>query len=89
MESNFSQLEEKVLQAVRLIQELRTENTELHKQRELLENQFESLKEDNQRISRELEQTRHRAASVEHFEEKRRIIEEKVGGVLEKLEEIG
>lgn len=89
MESNFAQLEEKVLKAVRLIQELRAENSELQRKKSALQEQYEALQEDNQRLSRELEQSRLAAASAEQFAEKRRQIEEKVGGLLEKLEEIG
>jgi len=89
MEDSISHLEEKVLMAVRLIKELRTENSQLQRQRTEMQSQFEALKEDHQRISRELEDSRQAAATFEQFEEKRRIIEEKVGGLLAKLEEIG
>ncbi|MFH1843333.1 MAG: cell division protein ZapB [bacterium] len=89
MENNFSVLEEKVLRAVHLIQDLRAENAQLQQQNDEWKSRFEVLKEDNERISRELDERQINAASVEQFEEKRRIIEEKVGGLLEKLEQIG
>jgi chaperonin cofactor prefoldin len=89
MDDSISHLEEKVLQAVRLIKELRSENSQLQHQQEELQGQYEDLKEDNQRMNRELEEAKQAAASLERFEEKRRIIEEKVGGLLAKLEEIG
>lgn len=89
MDDSITHLEEKVLQAVRLIKELRSENSQLQLQQDELHNQCEELREDNQRMSRELEEARQTAASLERFEEKRRIIEEKVGGLLAKLEEIG
>jgi len=89
MEDSITHLEEKVLKAVRLIKDLRVENSNLQQQKQAMESQFEALKEDHQRMSRELEESRQAAASLERFEEKRRIIEEKVGGLLEKLEEIG
>jgi len=89
MENNFSVLEEKVLRAVHLIQDLRAENAQLQQQNDEWQSRFEALKEDNERISRELDEKQATAASVEQFEEKRRIIEEKVGGLLEKLEQIG
>jgi outer membrane murein-binding lipoprotein Lpp len=89
MEDNFSQLEEKVLHAVSLIKDLKAENSRLTKQRDALEEQMQAFKEERERMNRELDQARFEAATVERFEEKRRIIEEKVGGLLEKLEEIG
>jgi predicted nucleic acid-binding Zn-ribbon protein len=89
MENNLSQLEEKVLKAVRLIQDLRTENQQLQQSQLELQARYEALKEDRDRMNRELETSRQAAATLEQFEEKRRLIEEKVGGLLEKLEEIG
>lgn len=89
MDNNFSLLEEKVLKAVRLIQELRAENDQLQQQQEEWKSHLEVLKEDNLRLSQELEQKRSAAAQVEQFEEKRRVIEEKVGGLLEKLDQVG
>jgi hypothetical protein len=89
MENSLAHLEEKVLHAIRLIQDLRAENEQLVQQRDELKALCETLKEDHQKMSRELDQKRAAAASLESFEEKRRIIEEKVGGLLEKLEQIG
>jgi FtsZ-binding cell division protein ZapB len=89
MSENLVQLEEKVLNAVRVIQDLRAENAQLKQQQEEWQSRYEVLKEDNHRMSRELEESRNAVATVEHFEQKRRIIEEKVGGLLEKLEQIG
>lgn len=89
MENNFAQLEEKVLKAVRLIQDLRAENQQLQQTQLELQARYEALKEDRDRMNRELETSRQAAATLEQFEEKRRLIEEKVGGLLEKLEEIG
>ena len=90
MESTtFNHLEEKVIKAVRLIKELRDENSQLQVERNELENHCETLKEDNRKMSHELEEARMASATLEQFEEKRRVIEEKVGGLLDKLEEIG
>ncbi len=89
MEESLSRLEEKVLQAVRTIQDLRGENERLRRQREELEGEFARLQESHERLSRELKETRSVAAAVETFEERRRILEEKVGGLLEKLDQIG
>lgn len=89
MENNLSQLEEKVLKAVRLIQDLRAENQQLQQMQLELQARYEALKEDRDQMNRELETSRQAAATLEQFEEKRRLIEEKVGGLLEKLEEIG
>lgn len=88
-DDRFAQLEEKVLKAVRLIQDLRAENSRLSRQREELEQAYSSLQAENQRIGRDLEEARATAAMIERFEESRRNIEEKVGGLLEKLDLIG
>jgi hypothetical protein len=89
MEDNLGRLEEKVLKAVRLIQELRSENDRLQRQRSQLESEFAALHERSERLGCDLEEARAVAATVENFEEHRRIIEEKVGGLLEKLDQIG
>ncbi len=87
--SNFSHLEQKVAEAIELIKDLRSENSTLRQQREELQSRCETLETESVRMNRELEQTRQGAARSEHFEEKRREIEEKVGGLLEKLEALG
>ena len=89
MEDNLGRLEEKVLKAVRLIQELRSENDRLQRQRTQLESEFAALHERSEQLGCDLEAARAVAATVENFEEHRRIIEEKVGGLLEKLDQIG
>ena len=89
MENNFGQLEEKVLRAVSLIQDLRVENDRLQERATELENRYAALQDEKDRVDRQLEAARQEAVAVEGFEEKRREIEEKVGGLLEKLDQIG
>lgn len=89
MEDSLNRLEERVLKAVRTIQELRGENERLKRQRAELENAHAALQERAERLSGELEQARAAAATVDGYEESRRILEEKVGGLLEKLDQIG
>jgi predicted nucleic acid-binding Zn-ribbon protein len=89
MEDSLGRLEEKVLKAVRVIQELRGENDRLQHQRTQLEADFNALQERSERLTRDLEEARSAAATVASFEEQRRILEEKVGGLLEKLDQIG
>ncbi len=88
-DDSFSRLEEKVLKAVRMIQDLKTENVRLRQQREGLESEVAGMQREQERLSRELEAAQQAAASVEQFEQSRRILEEKVGGLLEKLDQIG
>ena len=47
MEDNFSQLEEKVLHAVRLIQDLKAENSQLKQQRDAFEEKMEALRKEH------------------------------------------
>lgn len=89
MEQSLARLEEKVLLAMRSIQDLRNENARLKGERDALQDRCASLNDDREKLSRELEETRAVAASVERFEEKRRVMEERVGALLEKLEQIG
>ncbi len=89
MEQSLARLEEKVQHAVRIIGDLRGENSRLRGERDTLQERCDDLSRQTQDLSRELEETRAVAASVETFEHRRRIIEEKVGGLLEKLEQIG
>lgn len=89
MEQSLARLEEKVLLAMRSIQDLRNENARLEGERDALQDRCTSLYDDREKLNRELEETRVVAASVERFEEKRRAMEERVGALLEKLEQIG
>lgn len=96
MDINLNVLEAKVLEAVELIQELRGENRKLTSRNGELEGRIqeleglaESLKDENTRLRNELDEARLQADSVEVFEQKRKEIEDKVGGLLEKLEALG
>ncbi len=88
-EDRLSLLEERVLKAVRLIQELRGENARLMQRRTELEQQLSAMQAEKERNERELAEARAAVAGIERIEENRRMIEEKVGGLLEKLEQIG
>ncbi len=87
-DSSFELLEAKVMTAVRRIQELKAENEVLAGRREELEEQVAALKEQVGRAEGELSEARHQAAVVARWEDKRRLIEEKVGGLLESLESL-
>lgn len=96
MDSNLNVLEAKVLEAVELIQELRAENRRLAERNgELtgltteLEARLSGLEDENTRLNHELAEARLQAGTVEDFEEKRKEIEDKVGGLLQKLEALG
>jgi len=96
MDNNLNILETKVLEAVELIKELRVENqrlasrnSEFEGQATALEAQIEGLVEQNRNLSHELAEARQQAGIVEVYEEKRKEIEDKVGGLLAKLEALG
>ena len=89
MDSNLNILEAKVLEAVKLIQELRIENQGLKDLCGDKDAQVEELEKTNNRLSHELEESRQQAGSIEVYEEKRKEIEDKVGGLLEQLEALG
>ncbi len=96
MDSNLNVLETKVLEAVELIKELRSENQRLtNRNGELeglvteMEARLGGLEEEATRLNHELEEASQQAGNVEDYEEKRKEIEDKVGGLLEKLEALG
>jgi len=87
-DDSFELLEEKVLSAVRRIQDLKTENEALAVQRDELARQVEALNDRANRAESELADARSQAAQVDRMEDKRKLIEEKVGGLLDKLDSI-
>ncbi len=93
MEDQLSRLEGKVLEAIEIIQGLRQENGELGTRcaglegsMTELEGRLQDAEEQRNQLQRDLEEARESAAQVDQFEEKRRLVEEKVGGLLSKLE---
>ncbi len=89
MESNLNILETKVLEAIKLIKELRQENTRLKVSIEELELRNLEFEELNSKLNHQLNEERQRAVNVEVYEEKRKEIESKVGGLLDQLEALG
>jgi FtsZ-binding cell division protein ZapB len=87
-DNTFDILEKKVLDAVHRIKELKQDNESLVNQKNQLEAQITDLKSENDRVQRALDETRTQAAQVVQMEDKRRLIEEKVGDLLEKLDTI-
>ncbi len=87
-ENTLKLLEEKVLDAVQRIQELRSENEQLRESRKTMEAELTALQERYDESQHDLVSAKKRAAEVEQFEDHRQIIEEKVGGLLEKLDAI-
>lgn len=87
-DNSFELLEAKVMTAVRRIQELKAENEVLAGRREELEKQVAALKDQVSRAEGELSEARQQTAVVARWEDKRRLIEEKVGGLLETLESL-
>lgn len=87
-DDSFGLLEEKVLTAVKRIQELKTENEALNAKREKLESQLTALNDRVVRAENELAEARVQAAQVDQMEDRRKLIEEKVGGLLDKLDSI-
>jgi len=89
MESNLNVLENKVLEAIKLIKELRDENGRLKGRLEEIESRSLELEEQNSKLNHQLGEVRQQAADVEVYEEKRKEIETRVGGLLDQLEALG
>ena len=88
-DNTFDLLEKKVLNAVNRIQELKTINDKLQAQNSQLETELTEMKTEHDRVQRALDETKHEAAQYVQMDDKRRLIEEKVGDLLEKLDTIG
>ncbi|MFT5232876.1 MAG: cell shape-determining protein MreC [Candidatus Krumholzibacteriia bacterium] len=96
MESNLNVLETKVLEAIALIQDLRktnqrlaNSNTELSEQVTELEARVVGVEAENERLSSTVNEAGEQAETIQVYEEKRQAIENRVGGLLEKLEALG
>jgi len=89
MDDQLSRLERKILDAIDLIQTLRRDNQQLSERCETLDVKCRDLTEERDHLQRQLQSAREAAATAEDFEQKRLHIEEKVAGLLEKLEAMG
>ncbi len=87
-ENSFELLEEKVLKAVRTIQDLREEGRRFETECNELQAKYDEKNNECDRLRREVEDLRTKAQTAATMEQKRRTIEEKVGGLLSKLDSI-
>jgi len=89
MDSNLDILEARVIEAVGLIKELKADNARLNERCGELQAAVKDLEAANGRLTTELENARSEAGALEAYEEKRKEIEDRVGGLLRKLEGLG
>jgi len=89
MDDHLSRLETKVKETIDRLQALRRENADFVQRHASLEQKVEELQAERDRLQARLEEASAATAQVEEFEEQRRVIEEKVGSLLEKLEAMG
>ncbi len=89
MDDNLNLLENKVLEAVALIKDLRAENRRLEVRCEELAAQVDDLESGRARLAEELASASAVAGDVESYEEKRKEVEDRVGGLLQKLAALG
>jgi len=89
MEEQLARLEQRVVEAIALIQGLREQNAELGERCGGLEAQVDDLTRERDRLQARLGEVEQTAAQAELFEEKRRQIEVRVAGLLDKLEAMG
>ena len=89
MESNLNILEAKVLEAIQVIKQLRQENKGLQERCDEVSSRCSELEKQNSRLKSELEEAALKAGDLEVYEEKRKEVEAKVGGLLEQLEALG
>jgi chromosome segregation ATPase len=89
MDDQIARLESKVLETIEIIQGLRQENHDLGSRVSDLEHQLQAAEEERNDLQRRLNDAQEMASRAELFEEKRRLVEQKVGGLLDKLEALG
>lgn len=89
MDDHLSRLEAKVNQTIERMQELRRVNADLEQRHQQLEESVGTLRSERDQLQRRLEEASTAAAQIDEYEEKRRLIEQKVGSLLEKLEAMG
>lgn len=89
MESNLNILEAKVLEAIQRIKQLKQENKALQERCDELDANCAEFKAANERLTSDLEVASQQACDFEEYEEKRKEVEAKVGGLLEQLEALG
>lgn len=89
MDGNLNLLEQKVVEAVALIKDLRAENQRLSSRCRALAAQVEELEAERDKLSRDLAAGSAVAGDIESYEEKRKEVEERVGGLLQKLAALG
>ena len=89
MEDSLSLLESKVIEAVALIKDLRADNAKLQARCGELAAQVADLEDGRAKLAAELATARATAGDVERYEEKRKEIEDRVGGLLQKLAALG
>ena len=89
MDDNLNLLENKVLEAVALIKDLREENRRLAARCEELAAQVNDLESGRARLAEELASVSAVAGDVDSYEEKRKEVEDRVGGLLQKLAALG
>lgn len=88
MDDRFSLLERRVEEAVALIQKLRRENQELHERCGALDGRCVALQDEREHLRRQLDEARELADAAADFQQRRQLIEDKVAGLLDKLEGI-
>lgn len=89
MDDNLQLLEQKVIEAVALIKDLKAENGRLAARCGDLAAQVADLEAGQERLNAELAGARASAGDVERYEEKRKEVEDRVGGLLQKLAALG
>ncbi len=89
MDDNLDLLEARVVEAVALIGDLRTENHRLAARCDDLAAQVAELEAGRQRLAQELADAKAGAGDIERYEEKRKEIEDRVGGLIRKLSALG
>lgn len=89
MEKQIERLEVKILEAIALIKELRSKNTQLAAECADLQARLVDLEDEKKRLVLKLEAATESAAAADELETKRQLIENKVTSLLDKLEALG
>lgn len=89
MEAQLSRLESKIQETIERTAALQRDNTALERRNAELEAAVMELRSERDRLRSRLDEADSAAALLEEYQEKHRLVEAKVGNLLDKLEAMG
>ncbi len=89
MEEQLTRLENKILETIDRMQELRRDNERLGAKCATMQERLRAIESENEGLRQQVDAAREAASQFDDLEAKKRLIEQKVGGLIAKLEAMG